>query len=596
MKNLLSVVLLLFVSINIASAYTVHISAPAVLENLDTGVITSIYLNVTPAASGTGTVNVTTGGPGTVGQDTVQSAQTAATYAASYLSVNVSKYNFRYVIHSNSSNVSGPSAGLAMTLLAVAGLEQKQLNPNFTVTGTINSTGAVGQIGGVFDKVQAANSIHAKYILVPYLNSSNYQYFLYYISQQAYYVPVIPVKNASQAVQYALGTPTVTLLNYSIYNNYEPLGLTHANSSCAACNDTAFAKLTNFTFNFTQGEINNIPSSKFAVIKSQLQSQLMQYYDVGSKGYLYSAADLAFNEYPTAFVLMHSNDANTQSAEAALNQIEAYCSSVDTPPALTSTNYEYVFGGEARMGWASVTLSNAYKDLNASQTSDDVLQTLQAAAPAYSWCMASGEMYSIAGSMGGTNITLAPSVQQKALTTIQAEQQSFGGDTLYTNASMQAYASGEYGAALYSAEYANVFYNASNLAFSNPSAVNSTVSKALTSANTVWAQQFAYQSSFYTYEASISNSTLAPRYTSDAYTTALLSIGLGNVNAYLQNNFQLNTTQANIASISAQLAQTQYELQLVLTALVIMIILIVVIIVVLMLHVLEHKKPVKRKR
>lgn len=592
MKNLLSLALFLFAFLNLASAYTVHIPAPAVLENTDMGVLTNIYLNV---SGGNGTVSVATAGGGSVGQDTVASAQAAAHYASSYLAVNASKYDFKFTIYSNSSNVSGPSAGLALTLLSIAGIEQRQLNPNFTVTGTINSTGGVGQIGGIFDKVQAANSIHAKYILVPYLPTSNYQYFLYYISQQAYDVPVIQVENASQAVQYALGTPTITMLNYTIYNNYEPTGLAQANSSCNACNDSAFRELTNFTFNFTKYEINAINGTRFGAIKSQLQNQLDQYQEIGSKGYLYSAADLAFNEYPTAFLLMDYKNSDYYDAASVLNGISSYCSSIGPPPELTNTNYEYVFGGETRLEWAAITLSEAYQELNSSQTSDEVLEILQSAAPAYSWCMASGEMYNIASTMGGTNVTLSPAVQQKALGMIQALPHA-AEVSLYANASRQAYASGEYGAALYSVEYAYVFFNTSNLAFSTSSSVNSTVSDALQSANSVWAQQFAYQAEFYMYEASISNSTTAPKYLSNAYTTAILSQGLGSVNSYLQSNFELNNTQTMIASISQQLAQTQYELQLILTALVAMIILIIVVIVVLMFHILEHRKPAQRKR
>src|SRR5271154_2524212 len=113
MKNLIATVLLLFGLLNISYAYTVHIAAPAVLINIDRGTLTDIYLNVTP---GDGAVSVSSGGTGSVANNTVQSAETAAYDAASYLSINESRYNFTYVVHANDSNVSGPSAGLAMTL------------------------------------------------------------------------------------------------------------------------------------------------------------------------------------------------------------------------------------------------------------------------------------------------------------------------------------------------------------------------------------------------------------------------------------------------------------------------------------------------
>ncbi len=580
MKNIFLSVLLLFGLFNAAYAYTVHIDAPAVLTNADRGVLTSIYLNVT---SGNGTVSATTGGSGTVAQDTIQSAQTAVSYAASYLSINESRYDFSFRINSNDSNVSGPSAGLAMTLLSVAGLERTQLNPNFTVTGTINANGTVGQIGGVFDKVQAAKSINARYILVPYLNRSNYQYLFYYLSQQAYGVPVIEVRNVSQAVQYAIGNPQIQELNYTIYKNYYTSGLPYANATCSSCNESAFGQLMNFTFNFTQTQINNINGSKFGAIKSQLQTQLGQYYQIGSKGYRYSAADLAFNEYPTAFVFSNYNTANYYTALSTLNNITSYCNSVNSTPILTDTNYEYVFGGEARMQWSRITLSAAYAELNASQTSDDILLLLQTAAPAYSWCLATGQMYKIASSMGGNQISISQSAQQSSLTATQSIRK-YGTNLLYVNASEQAYASGEYGAALYSADYANIFYNSTGPLRPNESTVSAAVSNALASPNGIWPQQFALQSEFYLYQASVANSSLVPGYLSDAYYTAKLSDRIGSTNAYLQSNFVAGATQPLNSSMSSQLSRLQGDVDLIVGALIIIIILLVAIILVLLIH------------
>ncbi len=580
MKNLFGAVLLIFLLVNTAGAYTVHIFAPAVLGNIDKGALTSIYLNVTP---GTGYVNITTGSSATVAEDTVQSARIAVAVAGSYLAANTSKYNFNYVIRSNSSNVSGPSAGLALTLLAIAGMKNVQLNSNFTVTGTISPNGTVGQIGGVFDKVQAANSINAKYILVPYLTTSNYQYLLYYLSQQAYAVPVIEVKNVSQAVPYAFYSPKVTPLTYSVLKNYQTGALPFANSSCSMCNDSAFAQLANFTYNFTQQQINNINGNNFASIKAQMQQQLTQYEQIGSKGYLYSAADLAFNEYPVAFMFSNYNNATYTNALQILNNISSYCQSVNsTGPQLTNTNYEYVFGGEARMAWAQITLSAAYQELNVSQTSDGVLLILQSAAPAYSWCLATGQMYSIASSLGGNPVTLSAGVQTKALNSIQNVQQY--GNLLYVNASKQAYAQREYGAALYSAEYARIFYNASNLAYANANSVLAAVNKSLQSPNGIWPQQFAYQAKFYFYQSTVSNSTATPIYLDQAYTVALLSQGLGSVNSYLQNNFVAGAASSSIGASAAQYQQLENNTQLIFAALIVIIILLVLILFVLLVY------------
>ena len=153
---------------------------------------------------GTGKITVNNGSA-LVALDTLQSIQTAVAYATGYLNVSPSRYNFDFIIGNNDSNVSGPSAGLAMTLLTLSGLEQRPLFSNFTVTGTISSDGSVGAIGGVFDKVQAAKSTGSRFILVPYVNNTTSDYLLYYLSQQTYGTPVVEVKNVTQAIPYAFG-------------------------------------------------------------------------------------------------------------------------------------------------------------------------------------------------------------------------------------------------------------------------------------------------------------------------------------------------------------------------------------------------------
>jgi len=52
--------------------------------------------------------------------------------------------------------VDGPSAGALMTLLTISAIDKNALNDSITLTGTIDSEGNVGAIGGVLEKAQAA--------------------------------------------------------------------------------------------------------------------------------------------------------------------------------------------------------------------------------------------------------------------------------------------------------------------------------------------------------------------------------------------------------------------------------------------------------
>lgn len=61
----------------------------------------------------------------------------------------------------------GPSAGAVITTLLVAAIENKTINGNILMTGTINPDGSIGQVGGVASKAVAVKDFGASVFLVP---------------------------------------------------------------------------------------------------------------------------------------------------------------------------------------------------------------------------------------------------------------------------------------------------------------------------------------------------------------------------------------------------------------------------------------------
>jgi predicted S18 family serine protease len=73
--------------------------------------------------------------------------------------------------------VDGPSAGALMTLLTISAIENNtKLNNSITLTGTIDSEGNVGAIGGVIEKAQAAKDGGKTLFLIPRENSELVNY------------------------------------------------------------------------------------------------------------------------------------------------------------------------------------------------------------------------------------------------------------------------------------------------------------------------------------------------------------------------------------------------------------------------------------
>jgi predicted S18 family serine protease len=74
--------------------------------------------------------------------------------------------------------VDGPSAGALMTLLTISAIENTPLNDSITLTGTIDTEGNIGEIGGVLEKAKAAEAGGKSLFLIPRENSELVTYKL----------------------------------------------------------------------------------------------------------------------------------------------------------------------------------------------------------------------------------------------------------------------------------------------------------------------------------------------------------------------------------------------------------------------------------
>jgi len=98
---------------------------------------------------------------------TQESIQTAKRVAQNITNSDLSKVDLIYTLETNATLIEGPSAGAALTIATVAALENKGLNSSVMITGTINSDGTIGPIGGVVAKAKAAKDLGAVLFLIP---------------------------------------------------------------------------------------------------------------------------------------------------------------------------------------------------------------------------------------------------------------------------------------------------------------------------------------------------------------------------------------------------------------------------------------------
>lgn len=149
---------------NLETSLTLTASAPILAVRADTneGVIGTVNVEIAP---GKGRILVNTNP--FVEPDTQQSAETAAGIASKLSGVSLNDRDVIITFDSGSNLVGGPSAGAAMTLALYSALENKTIKQDIAITGTIETSGKIGWIGGILQKMEAAAKIGKRLFLVP---------------------------------------------------------------------------------------------------------------------------------------------------------------------------------------------------------------------------------------------------------------------------------------------------------------------------------------------------------------------------------------------------------------------------------------------
>ena len=99
--------------------------------------------------------------------DTQMSTRFAKAIACDFIERDCDDIDFFYTITADSAIIAGPSAGASIAVLTVAMLEDLKLNENYAITGTINSGGLIGPVGGLKAKVEAGKKAGLKKVFIP---------------------------------------------------------------------------------------------------------------------------------------------------------------------------------------------------------------------------------------------------------------------------------------------------------------------------------------------------------------------------------------------------------------------------------------------
>ena len=181
-----------------------HMKLLAVTETTDgyEGGIADLYLEIKP---GSGRVFLETFPLTKV--DTQISTRFAKEIACDFADIDCDKFDFFYTITADSSIIAGPSAGAAISVLTFSLIKDVDFDENVAITGTINSGGLIGPVGGLKAKIEAANSTGLSKVLIPLGesvenegNESVNETFDLRVSMEKYEMDIIEVSTLDEAI------------------------------------------------------------------------------------------------------------------------------------------------------------------------------------------------------------------------------------------------------------------------------------------------------------------------------------------------------------------------------------------------------------
>jgi uncharacterized protein len=321
--------------------------------------------------------------------DTQQSATTAIQVAARKAGVNLSNYDVLLQIMANAQVVDGPSGGAALTTLAYSAFTGQKIRTDMTMTGTINADGSIGQVGGVFQKAQAAAQEGIKLFLIPAGQSDDSGVDLPSYAAANWGMQVVEVGTMSDVFAIAF-TPAGSMINVTPPSqpplpNFTQLALSPS--------EELFVPLVNGTIQQATQELNSLNSTGVQGLNfHQFASTLNQSQVLWSDGYLYSAANEAFLVQTQLDAISYSNYSAGQLQAMDLQLLKTAQDQQFAP--LQQPSLEWEASAQLRHFWALSNLQLVMQDL--SGQSPDLAADDSDLASAANWLWASGQLDAIA--------------------------------------------------------------------------------------------------------------------------------------------------------------------------------------------------------
>lgn len=314
-----------------------------------------------------------------VGKDTQTTGNIALELAQKMTKTNIIDKDIMFDIRANASEVDGPSAGAAMTLLSYSMLSEKKLNPVVALTGTINSDGSIGMVGGVGPKAVAASKVGIKLFLIPSGeavadiedNSSMKTVNLLEYGPKTLGMKIAEVSTISQAIEYAYSNIESIQVDSNVdMQIFIPKPISYS---------SALFPMKKISQNYITDAKAVIEGAKTELEKSdmpdELRADLYQRHSATKRSvemaqrffdqnYLYSAANYAFNARVMAGTIKEIAEnpsllgADKTVLNSKISELRANIALVKETAGFTSLDsFEWMIGAQQRIAYAENALN-----------------------------------------------------------------------------------------------------------------------------------------------------------------------------------------------------------------------------------------------
>lgn len=331
------------------------------------------------ASNGSGVVYTST--EPLTGVETQASEKTAVAVAAESSGVDEGECDvfFRVVSSGATRWVDGPSGGAAFALLAYSAFEQKDFRKGFTATGTIESDGRIGQVGGIIPKTRAALEAGYSVFIVPEQEFSSKIMLLSLMERWP--IKVVEARDFEELKKLAFSEGEITKSFSFAPREWVEVEAIEARQGVF---DEAFKEIVRGLMRDARQRVGMLSSSSSQqAFTNYLENELEISEKLYEKNFVYSSGNTAFLAGIDAGMVAYG-DLGARELETKARNAAECLKSVDLRAGLNSENFEWRAGGRVRLNWAGKKLLEASE--RGFDSADEQLQGLNDILFAEGWC------------------------------------------------------------------------------------------------------------------------------------------------------------------------------------------------------------------